>query len=127
MKNVVKKQKSLILLDDCLYDIQKKNQLLNTLITRGRHSGISIWISAQTYKKVPKTIRVNASDIIIFGNQSKLEIKNLYDEFGEESLNEFYDFYSRETNEPYSFLQIRTRFNANKKFTKNFNQQVNIK
>ena len=113
--------RTLVLLDDCINELQSNISSVQMLFTRGRHMKISVWISSQAYKKVPKVLRTNSIDIIIFSGSSKREIKDLWEEFGTDSLDEFYKLYKEYTKEKYSFLQIRTRYSESR-YIKNFNK-----
>ena len=81
---------------------------------------ISVWITSQQDKKIPKVLRINSHDIIVFGDQNKREITDLWQEFGTDDLNTFYAMYQRATRKRYSFLQIRARFNQDGRYVKNF-------
>lgn len=71
----------LFILDDVLEQKSLMNsRLIQTLMTAGRHINISVWIGTQAYKRIPKTWRMQASNIIIF-NVSDTELKSLAEDY----------------------------------------------
>lgn len=122
IKEDTDRERTLILLDDCMNELSSNIKQVQTLFSRGRHYKISVWISTQSYKKIPKVLRTNSNDIIIFGDSSKRELSDLYEEFGTASFEEFFEMYQKATSEPYSFLQIRSKYGKKKRYTSNFNK-----
>lgn len=114
--------RTLILLDDCINELPTSIKPVQMLFTRGRHMKISVWLSSQAYKKIPKVLRLNAHDVIVFGDQNKRDIKDIYSEFGSGEFNEFYKMYKHMTRKKYDFLQIRARYGDEERYVRNFNK-----
>ena len=107
----------LIILDD-VSDIPAKarnNKWLNSLFCRGRHSGISTFVSLQTSWTVPPIIRVHISHLVYFKVRNFKEIEILQDELSailrhdnlHESKTLIYKIYETATDEPH-FLFVWT-------------------
>ena len=58
----------MIIVDDFADDpmFSRKSQLLHSLFTRGRHSGISTIVSTQKFTAIHPIIRVNATELLVF-------------------------------------------------------------
>ena len=72
----------LIVLDDCLGAANFNSDTFTKLAASGRHYGITLWISFQSYFKAPTVVRANSDYLFILGTQNERVIKALYDEFG---------------------------------------------
>lgn len=77
----------LLVFDDILSSMlvtpnSSKYKLLLDLFTLGRHYCINIIFSSQSYKRIPKTLREQASHIILFDSLSKGNIKEFAEENG---------------------------------------------
>jgi len=85
-KNIKKNKKpnSLLILDDCISDLNKNSEIKNTInkmVMNSRHLKLHIWIISQKYKLISTAIRSNADLLTFFNNDNSVEIKAL-DEFG---------------------------------------------
>ena len=85
-KNIKKKKKpnSLLILDDCISDLNKNSEIKNTInkmVMNSRHLKLHIWIISQKYKLISTAIRSNADLLTFFNNDNSVEIKAL-EEFG---------------------------------------------
>lgn len=95
----------LFLFDDTITTISLSRQsLLNRLFFQGRHSKISTCITSQHYTSVPKGVRLNADNAIIFDVNTK-QATAMGDEQTIES-NEFAIILRYATEEAYSFLVV---------------------
>ena len=72
----------LIILDDCLGAANFNSDTFTKLAASGRHYGITLWISFQSYFKAPTVVRANSDYLFILGTQNERVVKALYDEFG---------------------------------------------
>ena len=71
----------LIVCDDCSDDKKSMHsQSLESLCTRGRHLGISIWILSQRYRLLSQTCRVNASALIVFRLRNLKDLEAILEE-----------------------------------------------
>jgi len=91
--------RTLLLLDDVLgLDILRNRTLVN-YIANTRHLNTSVIISVQRYNSIPKTIRLNATYLIVYPVYDVTEIKTIYEETGSkftykefvEIVNELFD------------------------------------
>jgi energy-coupling factor transporter ATP-binding protein EcfA2 len=85
-KNKKKKKKphSLLILDDCISDLNKNSEIknvINKMVMNSRHLKMSIWIISQKFKMISTSIRANADMLSFFNNTSEVERKAL-EEFG---------------------------------------------
>ncbi len=115
------KGKYLLILDDMLamIDNQKK---LQELYTSGRHAGLSVWCSIQSYTKIPRVCRLNTIDYIIF-TIAKNELEMVASDLADDKQ-KFIEAYKEATNEPYGFLQVRTRATPDRRFTNSFRYYI---
>ena len=106
--NPGKKHKMQIVFDDMIADMinnKKLNPIVTQLFIRGRKLSISIVFITQSYFKVPKDVRLNATHFFIMKIPNKRELQQI-------ALNHSFDtdfkdcmkIYEKCTTEPYSFL-----------------------
>ena len=115
IKKSIPSEKTVIVIDDCVgtedfYQrfASKKSSPLIKLATHGRHSGISMIILTQSMKYVTPIIRQQSNVLIVFQAFSKQEQKNIYEEKGRGSFDEFKTFLEKQTERSYQFLVIST-------------------
>tara|TARA_B110000305_G_C19432029_1_gene636733 strand:- start:764 stop:1693 length:930 start_codon:yes stop_codon:yes gene_type:complete len=79
-----KSNAQLIILDDVISDVYSRNKpsILSTMFMMCRHVNISIILTSQQYKLIPKPIRVNCSSLICFRIHNNEEIRNIFNEHG---------------------------------------------
>lgn len=102
--------KILVILDDCASELPSSSAqggVLNELYFRGRHSLVWTWISAQSYKRVPRSIRLNAPSIVIFSRCSANEQKVIAEEL--EVERPLRPILKQMASVPFSFLYIDQR------------------
>ena len=76
--NLTKKRRVLIVIDDMMEDIESHKKLsskVTELFLRGRKLNISLVFISQSYFKVSKTIRVNATHYFITKILNKRELQ----------------------------------------------------
>ena len=106
----------MIIVDDFADDpmFSRKSQLLHSLFTRGRHSGISTVVSTQKFTAIHPIIRVNATELLVFRLRNFKDLEAFVEEVSalidKKSLLEIYNI---ATEEPYSFLYVK--LNAKKR------------
>lgn len=133
-----------IIFDDCLSSkifVGKGIQKLNKLCVTHRHQGqlrrtggalgVSLYFLVQAYTTntggVSKTIRNNATSVILFKTKNERELKQITEELsGEVSPELFLEVYNYATNEPHSFLFIDLHRKAEhpSMFRKNFDEFI---
>ncbi len=120
---------TLLILDDIISKDFKKttSNSINSLATRFRHYEMSIMIFTQSFRAVSTMIRSNATDIMIFRQQSSKEMEKIIEEYsdlcGSEEL--FQKYYDIAHQERYGFLYIDVQENP-AKFYKSFEELIGI-
>ena len=105
----------------CIFDdIQSATKFMNSdsftkLFIAGRHSNISIIVAIQSWTRLPRVLRLQASNIMLFPS-SNSEIELLADEYTPPGFNkrEFMSLVMYATSEPYNFLHINNQAHDNK-------------
>ena len=75
-----KKPHSLLILDDCISDLNRGSEIkniINKMTMNSRHLKLSIWIISQKYRLISTAIRANADLITFFKNENDIEKKAL--------------------------------------------------
>jgi len=122
-------KKGVLIIDDMASLLPaSKNNLLSNLVFKARHLNLSIIFLVQYIYTLPKHLRTNMSNIIIFDSNQNKEIKCLCEEFcGILSERDFMTVYRYAVNEPYSFLHIdHSCKDKYKQFRKGFDTILNI-
>ena len=116
----------LIVLDDIL----KNRKLLNSsflqgLFTKGRHLKISTFICTQSYMKLDRTLRLNATNLIWFQPKNVSEIKRVYDELIRDmTLDQFIKLCNAVYSKRFNFLNLRIGAEPSKYMTLNFEHWI---
>ncbi len=72
----------LLILDDCLGAARWSSAVITRLATAGRHYGVTIWASFQTYAAGNPILRQNADYTFILGQHTAQTYKALYEDQG---------------------------------------------
>ena len=84
---------------------KKLSPVVTELFLRGRKLNISLLFISQSYFKVPKTIRLNATHYFIMKIPNKKEIQQKASNHSSDiDFKNFMKLYKEYTKEPYSFL-----------------------
>jgi len=104
---------SLLILDDIISKDFKKSSsnAINSLATRFRHYELSMMIFVQSARAVSNMIRSNATDILIYRQQSNLEWDKLKEEYSDLASKNFELYYKIAMMEDYNFLYIDVQSN----------------
>ena len=106
--NLDTENKILIVFDDMIADMihnKKLNSIVTELFIRGRKLNISLVFITQSYFKVPKDVRLNASHFFIAKIPNKRELQQIaMNHSSDISTKDFANIYRKCTDEPYSFL-----------------------
>jgi len=121
----------LLLIDDLVskIDNNQKKSLIDLYMT-GRHKYISIIMTSQQYKYMPKPMRINASDIIIFpNNMNSRELRDIADEMPNDEVKDYIDYIKENAtdNNHYDFLYINMKKPKNKRYFMNMWKILNVK
>lgn len=120
--DLVKSQKSykredaptqLLILDDIISRDFKKtaSNSINSLASRFRHYEMSIMIFTQSARAVSPIIRSNATDILIYRQQSSMEWEKIKEEYQDLAPKNFVNYYNISQREKYGFLYIDAQEN----------------
>jgi len=118
--------KILIIFDDVISSPRFMNSnTFKRCFIQGRHINLSVIINTQKYHAIPRTMRLNCSDVCFFPS-SQSEVARIAEEFTPPSKNvrQFTMLISYATAEPYNFLYINTR--AKRKYRKNLDVYLGI-
>ena len=118
-----RKRKVLIIFDDMISHVmldKKAQQILKDLFIRCRKLNISLCFLIQSYFSVPKNVRLNYTNYILFKLNNKRELQNIaINHSADIDYKDFIKIYRDCTRKPFNFLTIDTK---NNKFIKNFNE-----
>ena len=94
--------------DDMIADMESNKKLspkVTELFLRGRKLNISLVFISQSYFKVPKTIRLNATHYFIMKIPNKRELQQIASNHSPETdFKDFIKLYKNYTKEPHSFF-----------------------
>ena len=118
---------TLLVLDDIINRDFKKNNDISFLASRFRHYEMSIMIFTQSFRAISPIIRTNATDILIFRQQSSKEKEKVVEEYHDlaHSEEQFLKYYDIAHSENYSFLYIDAQENP-ARFYKSFEELIGI-
>ena len=106
--NPTKKTRVLIVFDDMIADMESNKKLspiVTELFLRGRKLNILLVFISQSYFKVPKTIRLNATHYFIMKIPSKRELQQIASSYlSDIEFKKFMKLYKNYVKEPDSFL-----------------------
>ena len=106
--NPNKENKILIVFDDMIADMihnKKLNSIVTELFIRGRKLNISLVFITQSYFKVPKDVRLNATHFFIMKVPNKRELQQIALNYSSDiDFKDFVRIYKKYTDELYSFL-----------------------
>ena len=132
-KDIIKKEgidkspKILIILDD-IQSEQKflRSKTILTLFIRNRHLNISTWVCGQSWTRLPRACRLQASGVYFFpGSQS--EVDHMIEEYTPPNCTKkkFEQMLKFATNEPHSFMFINNQLPFKERFRKNMSDVIN--
>lgn len=113
----------LLIFDDCFGEKELSGPLLKKLMFQGRHYNCSIAFLGQSYMKLPRDLRLQLTNVIIFSpNRSEVERiaedhENLY-----ASKKDVENMIMNSCKEKYSFLHINKQDEMAKSFRKKFDE-----
>ena len=101
---------------------KKLNSIVTELFIRGRKLNISLAFITQSYFKIPKDVRLNATHFFIMKIPNKRELQQIaLNHSSDIDFNDFVKIYKKCTDNPYSFLVNDTTLPSNNplRFRKN--------
>ena len=144
IKTIIKNEKDsgdnnnvLLIFDDLIRDISgKKGMYLEKLILNRRHaiqnkdndkvkSGLTIFITSQSYNMLPLRMRKNLSDIVLFSSTNAKELNSIKDELMYDlDKNQQNNILKHCWNVPYGFVYIKSNATTTDRYYQNFNKIV---
>jgi len=110
----------LLIFDDVAHQIDyRATQYLKSLFFSGRHSKISIIFLTQSYRSLPRPVRINTTELIFFQINNTSEREVIADEMPIDK-HLFYAILDNATTEPFSFLVVFNRNPLHRRFEKRF-------
>lgn len=120
----------LLLIDDLVTKIPTRKQtILTDLFFKGRHLFVSIILTSQMYKAIPKALRTNACSYIFFSNNmNSKEINEVADEMPDDYITSYVeDLRKPENYFQYDFIYVNMKMPKDKRYYKNMNEILYIK
>jgi hypothetical protein len=123
-----KASKVLIILDDIVDSLKSSNSqsVMDRLFFRGRHSLITCFVAVQSYKKTPRSMRINVNNIILF-KVNESELAKIAEEVAQEPKDEFTAIVRFATRDKYSFLFVNTRAPYEERYRLRFQDYIQLK
>lgn len=121
------KHRTLIIFEDIIDSLPRGigKSVINKLAFNHRHYNVSFCILSQYFKKLPPTIRNNATGWVLWNMENQIERKKIVEELsGSLGKDYFEEIYSDVTSEPYQALTINYQNTNPYKYTKNFNEKI---
>jgi hypothetical protein len=110
----------LLIFDDVAHQIDyRATQYLKSLFFSGRHSKISIIFLTQSYRSLPRPVRINTTELIFFQINNTSEREVIADEMPVDK-HLFFAIMDDATEEPFSFLVVFNRNPMHRRFEKRF-------
>ena len=121
LKDLIKEQKQIIanygkeiadnillIYDDCASEAKFwKSQQVQKLIFNSRHYKVSMILTSQNYKSLPKSLRLNMSQVVLFSTSNEAELKAIYDENSSSlGFKEWLKVYREITDKPFNCLVV---------------------
>jgi len=99
--------RTLVIFDDCMGEREINCREIMTLFTRGRHMNCSVWVSAQSYARIPRTVRLQCSNVFLFA-PSTSELDRITEEYRQPFIKEstFRGYILSATTKPRGFVHI---------------------
>ncbi len=94
-----------IVFDDCLGYLQS-NEALSYFITKFRHFSCSVYITSQSFRKIPKVIRNCAGNVIFHKLANEKELEAIFDEYGCCYSPDFINMAKKITSKKYNFCYL---------------------
>lgn len=95
----------LIIFDDCLSYL-KDNDALGYFISKYRHFSCSIWVTTQSFRKIPNIIRNCIGHFIHFAQPNAKELERIDEEFGSQFGKNYVELSTAITKKKYDFVYL---------------------
>lgn len=123
-----KDKEKLIIFDDFINLNKKQMQKINEYLTAGRKFGFTVFLLAQNYVSVPKTIIRNINYFIIFKLNDNVSINNIIKNHNVDNIDKdkFKEAYLNSTKEKLNFFMLDLKGEPQKRLRHNFTNFINI-
>jgi hypothetical protein len=128
-KRKKKARPTLLLIDDLVLKLNpRKLTTLTDLFYSGRHSFISIILSSQSYKSIPRAMRLNCCSMIFFvNNLNSSEKKCVADEAPDDSFLYLCKHLETHQYNRYDFLFLNFKLDRYNRWMRCFDKKLNVK
>lgn len=123
-----KDKEKLIIFDDFINLTKKQMSKINEYLTAGRKFGFSVFLLAQNYVSVPKTITRNINYFIIFKLNDNVSINNIIKNHNIDDIDKekFKKLYQYSTAEKLNFFMIDLKGPKEKRLRHNFTEFLSV-
>lgn len=105
-----------------------KSQAVQKAIFNSRHYKISMIITSQNYKSLPKPLRLNMSQVVLFSTSNEAELKCVYDENSSSlGFKDWLKIYREITDVPFNCLTINYQNNKEHRLQDAFESFLDLK
>lgn len=119
--------KILLVFDDCVMDKIFNSKGFMDFIFKSRHFNISVIIISQSYFKLPKSLRLNNTQLILFECSNQKELQTIYNENSCGMSNkEFLSIFNDVMRTPYAFLNFNYQNSKKDRLWYNFTEKIEI-
>ena len=117
-----KTKEKLIIFDDFINLNKKQMTKISEYLTAGRKFGFTVWLQAQNYVSVPKSITRNINYFIIFRLNDNVSINNIIRNHNVDDIDKdvFKDAYKYATKDKFNFFLIDLKGEKSKRLRHNF-------
>ena len=124
---VAKNSRVCLIFDDMIAENIMKTPEMLKMFALLRHFLCSVVIASQSFKKIPRSIRINSNFVSIFPSLES-EIQVMLDEICPSGINkkEFRQIIDRCTEGRYDFMGIQNHADPGKRIRKNLNEIINL-
>jgi hypothetical protein len=131
LNKIIEEQKesdrhTLLVFDDMVTVLEKNMRPMLRLIYNRRHmsatgkGSISIIVTSQKFNKVPKELRVAASQVVMFNSQNRREMRDFYEEFMPCAYTTYKKICKMVFDQPHQFLYLNLQKSPSEQVHKNF-------
>ena len=123
-----KNKEKLIIFDDFINLNKKQMTKISEYLTAGRKFGFTVWLQAQNYVSVPKSITRNINYFIIFRLNDNVSINNIIRNHNVDDIDKdvFKDAYKYATKDKYNFFLIDLKGDKSKRLRHNFLEFIKV-
>ena len=123
-----KDKEKLIIFDDFINLTKKQMSKINEYLTAGRKFGFTVFLLAQNYVSVPKTITRNINYFIIFKLNDNVSINNIIKNHNIDNIDnvKFKEAYKYSTAEKLNFFLLDLKGDKERRYRHNFTEMLNL-